>query len=331
MVAARRPQGIALANVQARLFNSAPVKMAMMEITNQVGAALGVPEASTGGKKRLRAKDYANGDNTSADKHSDMTTPNPATGDDVHESFDLTNTREGSIEDDADVQINELDAYASRFAVSDDDPTGVEDGQRRNDFEWSDTRSASYASFASPLDEKQVSDLHNTSAPRPKSGASAAPSSTTFLPTLSLGGYWSGSESGMEENFQDDAGAVPTRKNRRGQRARQKIAEKKYKDKANHLKKQAQSRDAGWDGRRGARTHERGDERRRKGGFAERSGGDRARGSRGPMSSGANSDPVKLRSKAASDGPLHPSWQAAKKAKEQKTSQVFQGKKLVLD
>lgn len=50
--------------------------------------------------------------------------------------------------------------------------------------------------------------------------------------------------------------------------------------------------------------------------------------------SGANSDPVRPRTEKkpkATDGPLHPSWEAAKKAKEQKKSVVFEGKKTVFD
>ena len=48
---------------------------------------------------------------------------------------------------------------------------------------------------------------------------------------------------------------------------------------------------------------------------------------------GANSDPVKLRKSKSKEisGSLHPSWEAAKKAKEQKTTAPFQGKKVVFE
>ena len=99
-------------------------------------------------------------------------------------------------------------------------------------------------------------------------------------------------------------------------------------------------RDEGWDARRGARGA---DERRKRGrgrgrgGLGglrgeEGGGGGRGRG-RGPISSGANSGPVAVRkgkaAAAADDGPLHPSWEAAKKAKEKKQTVAFEGKKVV--
>ncbi len=63
---------------------------------------------------------------------------------------------------------------------------------------------------------------------------------SAFLPSL-MGGYISGSESASDIDV-----APPTRKNRRGQRARQAIWEKKYGEKAKHHQKAKDTRNSGW-------------------------------------------------------------------------------------
>jgi hypothetical protein len=148
-----------------------------------------------------------------------------------------------------------------------------------------------------------------------------------FLPTL-LGGYISGSES----DASDIDVAPPARKNRRGQRARRAIAEKKYKDKAKHLEREARgkARDAGWDVKRGATDG--GGKGRKPWQPASRNGSHR----QVPKITGANMVQVapertlKPPSKTKDDaGPLHASWEAKKKAKEKSSQAVFQGKKII--
>lgn len=98
-------------------------------------------------------------------------------------------------------------------------------------------------------------------------------------------------------------------------------------------------RDEGWDDRKGARG---GDERGMRGrgrgagnGVGGRGGSGGRRG--GILGSGANSDPIitkrekPVKPMKGAEGPLHPSWEAARKAKEQKTQVAFQGKKVVFD
>jgi hypothetical protein len=157
---------------------------------------------------------------------------------------------------------------------------------------------------------------------------------STFLPTL-MGGYWSGSESSASD-LESDA-APPVRKNRPGQQARRAIWEKKYGEKANHVKSGQGSfrgKDDGWDARKGARdsTSERG-RGRGKGGSGGRDDGRRQRDFR--QVTGENAIAVEPRPRAAGKkddtGVLHPSWQAAKKAKELKNTATFQGKKLTFD
>ena len=150
--------------------------------------------------------------------------------------------------------------------------------------------------------------------------------SSAFLPALSHANYFSGSESSASDL---DAEVAP-RKNRRGQRARQKIAEAKFGAGAKHIEKQR--RNEGWDPKRGAVS----DEKRGRG---ERGGV--ARGGRGPQQSGTNAEPLGQKKsggvKRDDKGELHPSWQAAKAAKESKKLKIdvggtkTQGKKVVFD
>lgn len=185
-------------------------------------------------------------------------------------------------------------------------------------------------------DEDSSEDEEDTSlAPPPK--RAAKPKSTkqptmtgnsTFLPSL-MGGYISGSESAS------DVDVAPPRKNRRGQRERQAIWEKRYKDKAKHLNKQQQSKGGvTWDPRRGA--VEEGSKPWKRGiksPFAKQA----ATGAGAPPHSvrpqGANSEPLRPRAKTKPQdtGPLHPSWEARKKVKEKQETAVFQGKKITFD
>jgi len=168
---------------------------------------------------------------------------------------------------------------------------------------------------------------------------SKPPSATTFLPSL-MGGYWSGSES-EEDDEAAAAASPPLRKNRMGQQARRQLWEKKYGVNANHLKKQdknyVQGRDKGWDSRRGAIP---GDESRRKGDrskcFSSSTNFERHDGTR-QTEHGITPGTKIFGGKASTSAqtheqkPLHPSWEAARKAKLQKSQATFQGKKVIFN
>ena len=159
-----------------------------------------------------------------------------------------------------------------------------------------------------------------SASPEPQKAATLKKAS--FLPSLTMGGYISGSESDAE-----DIDIAP-KKNRRGQRARQQIWEQKFGDKAKHLQKQGHA--AHWDSKRGAVDRS---ARRPQGRFGrERRGSPDYTIGRGPDA--GTSKPVKEAKRPHRDdgGALHPSWEAAKKAKERKEAPVaFQGKKIVFD
>jgi hypothetical protein len=144
---------------------------------------------------------------------------------------------------------------------------------------------------------------------------------STFLPSLSHAAYISGSDSEASDLDIDNA----PKKNRRGQRARQKIWEKKYGEEAKHVSKG--DRNKGWDPKRGAVS----DDRNRRGGRGDRRGG--AQTGYGPQISGGNMTELgsKKMKKRDDAGTLHPSWAAAKAAKEKKVNMQPQGKKITFD
>ncbi|KAK0704122.1 BUD22-domain-containing protein [Apiosordaria backusii] len=186
---------------------------------------------------------------------------------------------------------------SNQISASDDDSDG-EDGNQQSD-------SSSSSSTDTPPPKKT------------KKAPKVEVNGSTFLPSL-MGGYISGSESAS------DVDIAPTRKNRRGQRARQAIWEKKFKEQAKHLKEQQNKRDAGWDLKRGAVD---GDNKPWK------------KGIKNPFkATGANDLVVKKEEPPKKDrarddlGTLHPSWEARRLAKEkEKLTAPFQGKKITFD
>jgi hypothetical protein len=160
-------------------------------------------------------------------------------------------------------------------------------------------------------------------------------STSTFVPSLNMVGYWSGSES----EASDIEEHVAPRKNRRGQRARQKIWEQKFGGSAKHLGDEAKAkqkgRDDGWDLQRGATGKS--DDGWKKGKGATWKGKDY-----NGENAGANAIPVAVvkrgtgvplkKNKGKDDaGPLHPSWEAKKVAKSKISMVPFEGKKITFD
>lgn len=178
---------------------------------------------------------------------------------------------------------------------------------------------------------------------RPAKSA-AAPTGSTFLPSL-MGGYVSGSESASDVD-------VAPQKKRRGQRARRAIWEKKYGAGAKHLQEAAQSgdqgRDSGWDMRRGAVGPGDGGRRTpwKQGvsnpfdknnsnnhvGSGRWNGRDSSRSSHGYNNNNTRADaPPRPPPKKDNEGPLHPSWEARKKAKDSQKGAAFAGAKITFD
>ncbi len=303
-------------NVTARLYNSKPVKDSLKEIVSTICKAMGVEDTLCTSKGHTRA--LLSGNRQS--EHLDLNIPQePAK--DVDDEKPPTNAARGT------PPVATLDSKKRDDGIS-DSPKDSEYYIKSNSSIAVSTDEGSETGGALPSNyHMETCPYHHSQnlslSPSPSRSSSTPPPSkvrprethvtvkgSTFIPSL-MGGYWSGSESGDEDI---EPVEVAPRKNRRGQQARRAIWEKKYGAKAKHLK--GQSRDQGWDSRSGAMS----DTRRRPG--PERS-----------QASGANTDPIKPQPKAQKDdeGSLHPSWIAAKKAKEQKQTAPFQGKKVVFD
>ncbi|KAI0022831.1 Bud-site selection protein [Xylariomycetidae sp. FL0641] len=241
---------------------------------------------------------------------------------------------DGSEED----ELADSKAKSIRKAAADDISISSEDA---SEAEPSDSDSGTSAVSPPPRKAKATATKAAT-----RAGDSA------FLPTL-MGGYISGSES----EASDVDVAPPAKKNRRGQRARQAIWEKKYGDKAKHHAKPKAGgpRDQGWDMKRGAvdgggggggpwkkgirnpfdKSHVHPERQRQMHG-----GGGGGGGGSGGVQRQSRDDAVSERKpepkprpppKRDDVGTLHPSWAAAKKAKEDIASVGFQGKKITFD
>ncbi|KAI4086749.1 MAG: hypothetical protein LQ344_007318 [Seirophora lacunosa] len=343
-----KPLDVAHANVQARLFNSQPVKKAMDDCMGNIRASLGFVDLPGGKRKRMRKADYKQELEETPNRLPFQETPRAVA--EIGEEKAVAGVpleihgqpwdREQVSSDDGSLGYG---AYESRLAGSSDESfrgfsevtdyhSDIDGRRARLDKTEPMELSLSPSLESSDPDHSGTSDSlspYRRQAPtkdRPNTKA------TTFLPSLALGGYWSGSEAASDEEGRVQAAE---RKNRRGQRERRLIAEKKFGHNANHLKMQrgGNDRDQSWDARKGAQADDgRGKRGRGRGGKASFSQAPRfARGA--ASSSGANSDPVgqrrDVKKDKPADGPLHPSWQAAKAAKEQKKAAAFQGKKVV--
>ena len=348
----------------ARLFNSNPVKKALKAITYNVHKVLDLPlDDVPPRKKRLRAADYRpqTGTNGTEKGGLDQAGEAHASAGDLSEKELARETVDKVVDgpqsaDESEV-IEEYNDYISRIGNSSEDESLRSEAVTSDDQE--DDLQGVPVNQVTPRLHTQSSSTSLPSSPSPSLSPSPPPqaskktkpskstNSTTFLPTLS-GGYWSGSEGSNDgENEVEDLSTVKPRKNRRGQQERRAIWEKKYGANANHVKKQAiagskPGRDEGWDLKRGAR-----DDKTRvgRGGWARgKMDGNGRGGRRGIIRSGPNSDPVngarehgrdvkhRMKEKAG-EGPLHPSWEAKKKAKEKagNTMVAFQGKKVTFD
>ena len=162
-----------------------------------------------------------------------------------------------------------------------------------------------------------------------------APKKSAYLPSLTMAGYASGGDSeDADDALMEDT--HQSKRNRRGQRARQQIWEKKFGTQAKHLHKPSASgrggRDEGWDLKRGAK--ESAPSKTPRVAYSGRSKNGSNQQSRPTSTSKSQGQPVQSREAAPrksrdDQGPLHPSWQAAKKIKEQKAA--FTGTKISFD
>lgn len=307
------------ANVLGRLFKSIPVKNVVPDIIKSIYDVLGVPQGGISGgvegKTSSRKPAEQALHSASEDEFHGFSSDNAQSGGPGHD--------EDSAESGSEQDRLYAEYAAGRLASSDDETSQSDDAANARHLKVDDGRSRQDISVSpSPSNSSDHGQQRIRIEP-----AEQRFTKTAFLPSLSLGGYYSGSESDDEDTYKHRGPAEPKpRKNRRGQRARQQLAELKYGKNAKHLAKQKEKnpRDAGWDPKRGAVAPGQ-DSRSRV-----------RKGSEQKMSNGHASDQTmssKPKSNRRDDqGSLHPSWEAAKKRKMQDQSlPTFAGKKITFD
>lgn len=352
------PLDVAAANVVARLCKTGPVVEAMDKVLVEVRRALGLREEEVKAKKRLRRADYEaasgkkdsagiqtveNGqdqaeaasedhredDNSFAGFSDDLASSSGTAIDFNSEDEDNTHPhiRHGSFNsEDEDEDGIDFSQYDSRLAGSSSQESDGEEREDANMHDVSSRRAISTKGLptgSASLDTISIS-VSPSASPEARAPAPAPARNkvtSDFIPSLRTG-YLSGSDS----DASDISVLEAPRKNRLGQRARQAKWEAKYGREAKHIKNGAkiQSRDTGWDARRGATD---GDARKP---WERR---------RGTNSAGRSAErrPERMRKepeveKIPTYGAAHPSWVARQQAKERAAVAVRPaGKKITFD
>lgn len=325
------PGNVAEANVTARLFKTKPVQGATTGIMGGVRRVLGLEESE--GKKNQSA---APRDGGGAKKSSTGLGQEDRVSkqEDTEEEWEGIVTSDDNDDDDDSLDYSQFDSRLAPGSDSESDPnepdperpSSVESSEDEVEVEEEEDDDNEEGGEEDAEEEDATSPQSQSLSPppkKPKSNPPPAPTTkTTFLPSLSMGGYFSGSESEPSDTEE----VAPQRKNRMGQQARRALWEKKYGARANHVQKEKRqeksNRDSGWDLRRGAT----GPDGR---GPGKRGRGQRMDGGGGHREKGREWKPAKKQED--NNKPIHPSWEAARKAKEQKETAAYQGKKVVFD
>lgn len=288
-----QPTDAATLNVIARLCKSNPVRDALPQILRSIEASLGIEASRT----QPRGQDRRSAGTTST---SNVTTASTSRKTEGSSDTDLKHSAHAQVPTDSTSESSEFEGFDDDMATASD--------------------SESYAEYDDRL--ASGSESHSrTPSPEPHSRRLTT---SSLLPSLSSGYIPADSDSDPDAEFDDLNGPDgAAKKNRRGQRARRQIAEKKYGANAKHVIAEAngtgrQTRDAGWDARRGATDGPwRGAGRGRGGGFGGRGGGRGGFGVQGREQRSARAGALAAQPKHRDDdGKLHPSWEAAKKRKE---------------
>ncbi|KAI0345797.1 Bud-site selection protein [Trametopsis cervina] len=206
---------------------------------------------------------------------------------------------------------------------SDDEDEGSEEDEDHDTDESEDESDAEPSTTSrkpSKPAPKLATPADKTSKAKQKSTADAKPGTSTFLPSLAVGYTRGDSDASDVSDGEDDA----PKKNRRGQRARRAIWEKKFGRNANHVKKQQEimakgPRDNGWPRQNRAAPQDRS-------GTRQRPYPTSAKESQPPPGAPPPTTNGRKEEKA-----LHPSWEAKRRLKEKQNPSIVapQGKKIV--
>ncbi|KAF9267450.1 Bud-site selection protein [Marasmius fiardii PR-910] len=215
-----------------------------------------------------------------------------------------------------DVPMDVVDADTPDLAevdeeVDDDNPgweSGtIGDDEKEPDDEW-ESNSLVTDDAGALMDEDGSESDHVIS--EWQAGQSSKITESTFLPTLSTG-FIRGDSSDWSDS-EASAADVGVKKNRRGQRARRAIWEKKYGSNANHKKKEAAEMNERGRKRWSQATH--GD---RRGASVSKLKNERPNKYQAPSDANAHEPrSVPIAPTNSNYKPLHPSWEAKKKQKE---------------
>ncbi|KAJ5287354.1 hypothetical protein N7478_003040 [Penicillium angulare] len=336
------PKSAAESNILGRLFKATPVKNVVPNLIAEIRKLIGVDDLPAGKQDKAGAKKNApTKENVEKPKRQDkaVSVSESESGDGPRQGADL-NVSDGNESGDED--FSQFDSRLAPGSGSEAEDSEDEDDEMKtkgfDPADISDSVSRSPSPDYSEAEEEEEDEEEKSSPPPKKTKASALSAAqsqnTTFLPSLMMGGYWSGSE----EATDDEKEAAPApRKNRMGQQARRALWEKKYGEKANHVqaeqKNQRHNRDNGWDMKRGATGTAGSAGRGHSGGYGGGYGGDSGR----PLNrserraGGYPSGQPNRAPPPKDDGPVHPSWEAKKKQKEKNAMAAFAGKKVVFD
>lgn len=278
--------------MHGRLCNSAPVKAAFSTAVKDILKAAGIStDKKEEGEKSRR-------------------------GTESHSKSKKSQGEDAIPQEDAQSDEEDFDMYKHRLASSDESGSedDIADLEEQLALEGIGRESSSESEDDANLSGVDISDvsLAKRVKHRPAS-KSKLPTTSTIIPSLTMGGYISGSDDSDIEDID-----VAPKKNRPGQRTRQAIWEKKFGSSAKHL--QQTDRNSGWDAKRGAT-----DGKARNGQRKAPKGRDLRAGASDTTKS---AKPAK-RNQRDDTGPIHPSWEAAKKAKEKSLgNSTFTGKKI---
>ena len=230
--------------------------------------------------------------------------------------------------DSDDENEDHLDSNVNYNEITDEEPSDEEPSDEESSHDSENDQSDETSTHKSTKKEKKDDFFDNAS----EDSESKSESTSKYnLPSLTTG-YFSGGSDDEEDNFEADNDkvvrqATSQRKNRRGQRARQKIWEQKYGKSAKHKQKEQQELQSEREQRQ-QEYEERVRKRQLKAKWVEEN-----------APSGSNTKPLGERKvRAESDEPEpkkqktdHPSWQAKKLEEERLKNVKFTGKKITFD
>lgn len=332
------PGGNAAANVLGRLFKARPVLDVVHGVMDEVRQILGLDTTKVSSRNGTNQPQKQN---KSEQAHHVVEKEKADTTDDFEGFSDKASSAvmDDATASDDEISNAEVSAYNDMIAGSSDD--SEDDAELELDpMEISDIESQDHDRDASlSLSPDDVSEDRKAPSQRSRPSSASKTVSTSFLPSLSMGGYYSGSESEEAEDLDSNlrGPARPKeRKNRRGQRERQKLAELKFGQDAKHIQNQEKNgkdtRNSGWDAKRGAVASGKYDPREKRkaggGGFTRSKG---PTGANGEVVVGMRSTKSARPAAKKQEGPLHPSWEAAKKRKQETGKAAFAGKKITFD